>query len=185
MFAVGRIADAYKRSLFFINCGVSVHAVPVCKIILFMPVVNGVIRITDGMDKLKMISYYVGIGITISLFVILIISIGPHLFNGWDDGDLGSEEVLALMQAEPTYQAMYERYPDAVEIFSFSDHGNAEMNVGKRNPETGSSLVLSIYVYGDGTIRPSVNCDNGDGSQPEHVRDLFAEEFIRTADCVG
>ena len=118
------------------------------------------------------------------MFILFLISFVPHL---WDERNLGSldrEEALALLQADPAYVAMYERFPEAVERFTHSERNNGEMEVGVRNPDTAMSLVLRMYTYAVGISHITVTCEYGAGGHEESVDGLFAVEFIKTTDCL-
>ena len=136
------------------------------------------------MEIAKNIAYGTGITISISMFILFLISFVPHL---WDERNLGSldrEEALALLQADPAYVAMYERFPEAVERFTHSERNNGEMEVGVRNPDTAMSLVLRMYTYAVGISHITVTCEDGAGGHGESVDGLFAVEFIKTTDCL-
>ena len=136
------------------------------------------------MEIFKSIAYGTGIAIAISLFIFFLVSSVPHLIDEWDGNDLDREEALAFLQSEPSYLAMYERFPDAVERFTYSEHNDGEMEVGVRNPDTGMNLILRTYVRGDVVSHTTVTCADGAGTQEEYVRGLFAEKFIKTTDCL-
>ena len=136
------------------------------------------------MEVFKSVAYGTGIIIAASVFILFLVSFVPNLIDQWDGDDLDREESLALLQSEPSYLAMYERFPEAVERFTYSEHDDGAMEVGVRNPDTGMTLVLHTYVRGDVISHTTVTCTDGTGDQEEYVRGLFAEEFIRTTDCL-
>ncbi len=87
-------------------------------------------------------------------------------------------------KSQPAYVAMYERFPEAVERFTHSEHNSGEMEVGIRNPDTAMSLILRMYAYGDGISHMAVTCENRTTDHEEFVDGLFAVEFIKTTDCL-
>ena len=58
------------------------------------------------------------------------------------------------------------------------------MEVGIRNPDTATSLILRMYAYGDGISHMTVTCGNRTTDHEEFVDGLFAVEFIKTTDCL-
>lgn len=65
----------------------------------------------------------VGIGIATSVFALFLVSALPNIIENtanqwWMLGDAGMSEeaLLAKFQEHPAYAAMYERFPDAVEV---------------------------------------------------------------------
>ena len=141
------------------------------------------------MESFKRISYGVGITIAVSLFILFLISFVPNMVDQWDRDlmnfdDLDRDEALALLQEEPSYLAMHERFPDAVERFTQLDRNDGEMEVGVRNPDTGMTLVLHAYMHADVISHINVTCMDMAGDHREHVDGLFAEEFIRTTNCL-
>ena len=136
------------------------------------------------MEILKNIAYSTGIVIAVSMFILFLVSFIPNLGNEWDRNNLDREEALVLLQTQPAYVAMYERFPESVERFTHSEHNNGEMEVGVRNPDTAMSLVLRMYTYGDGISHMTVACENRTTDHEEFVDGLFAVEFIKTTDCL-
>ena len=136
------------------------------------------------MEIAKNIAYGTGITISISMFILFLISFVPHLGDERNLGSLDHEEALALLQADPAYVAMYERFPEAVERFTHSERNNGEMEVGVRNPDTAMSLVLRMYTYAAGISHITVTCEDGAGGHEESVDGLFAVEFIKITDCL-
>lgn len=136
------------------------------------------------MEILKNVAYGTGIVIAVSLFILFLVSFVPNLGNEWDRNNLDREEALALLQTQPAYVAMYERFPESVERFTHSEHNSGEMEVGVRNPDTAMSLVLRMYTYWDGISHMTVTCENRTTDHEESVDGLFAVEFIKTTDCL-
>ena len=135
----------------------------------------------SGKTRLNDVNTYT---ISISMFILFLISFVPHLGDERNLGSLDREEALALLQADPAYVAMYERFPEAVERFTHSERNNGEMEVGVRNPDTATSLVLRMYTYAVGISHITVTCEDGAGGHGESVDGLFAAEFIKTTDCL-
>ena len=136
------------------------------------------------MEIFKSIAYGTGITIAASVFILFLISFVPHLIDQWEGDDPNREEALALLQAEPAYVTMYERFPEAVERFTHSERNDGNIEVGVRNPDTSMNLVLRMQVHGDSISHASVTCNDGTGNQKEYADGLFAVEFIKTTDCL-
>lgn len=145
------------------------------------------------MERLSKFAIYLGMGIGVTIFALLLISVLPYILensmNEWerlDRNDVSEEELHVKFAEHPAYVAMYERFPDAKEEFSYHGGTNWRMTVGVMNFESGNQLVLNMHHDGYyNHVEVSAYCiiksdhdrrDGGDG--------LFTEDFIRNTDCL-
>jgi len=148
------------------------------------------------MITLKKITYCVGIGIALSIFVLFLYSFLPHTIqnNAWNNLDttpLNKEELLKKFQEHPAYAAFYERFPDAKEEINYNKNGNrGELEVGIRNSENGNTLSLHMYynTYED-RVNVNINCDIQSNERyidrsNLHANGLFTIDFIEQTDCM-
>ncbi len=96
-------------------------------------------------------------------------------------------EIVESLRGEGAYAAMYERYPDAVELVDATPH-NVMVEVGVVNSETGNQLILWLYAdpYSSG-YQMAATCRDHAGNVvgDDGSAGLFSAEFIRTTDCVS
>ena len=143
------------------------------------------------MERLSKIAVYMGMGMGMTLFALLLVSVLPNIYQNsvheWeslDEGFISEEDARAMFEEHSAYVAMYERFPDASEKFSYNGR-NAEMMVGKMNFENNHSLTLDLYYsHNRENVRASVHCSIPDGPHNKSANDLFAEDFIRDTDCL-
>ncbi len=144
------------------------------------------------MEKLSKIAVYMGMGMGVTLFALLLVSALPgvyqntvHEWESLDEGFISEEGARAMFEEHSAYVAMYERFPDASEKFSYNGRNNAEMMVGKMNFENNHSLTLDLhYSSNRENVRAFVHCNIPDGPHNKSANDLFAEDFIRDTDCL-
>lgn len=140
------------------------------------------------MDKLRTISYVVGIVITVSAFSLFLYSFLPHLIDNdqWenlDKKDMSDAELMTEFQSTPAYQAFYERFPDAKEELNNHRHGG-ELEVGVANFENNIYLKLHLYFNDyDSRVNVNVICDSSN-NQEKHADGLFALDFIEQTNCL-
>ncbi|MCE2509282.1 MAG: hypothetical protein J4G04_08365 [Nitrosopumilaceae archaeon] len=136
------------------------------------------------MEAVKRVTYYVGIGISVTLFGLWLAMVVPGMVGNLHLDNATEEEYLALFRGHAAYVAMYERFPNAVEEFIYHDNGReGEMRVGVRNHDSGTELVLSLSSYGAESVHAGVGCESKN-RQVEWVTGLFAADFIKRTDCL-
>jgi len=146
------------------------------------------------MITLKKVTYCVGIGVTLSLFVLFLYAALPGMIqnSNWDNLDLvplGEEGMLKKFQEDPTYAAFYERFPDAKEKLNYNKRSaHSSMEVGIRNFETGAELKLQLNYNSRGDdINANINC-NIKGKDIDRsnlsAHGLFVLDFIEQTDCL-
>ena len=145
------------------------------------------------MERLPRFALYLAIGIGITIFVLFLIASLPFIIeDSWekwkrlDRMDMPPDEIYSMMAAHPAYLAMYEVYPDAKEEFVYRDRGDASLQVGVMSFDTQNQLILDLdySTYQDRT-RAYVYCNVGESHREMGADGLFAEDFIRNADCLG
>lgn len=142
------------------------------------------------MEKLTKFVIYLGIGMVVTLFGMLLYATLPNLIiNGTQDVDnydhiLSEEELLVLFESQPAYIAMYEKYPDAQQKLDTYIDGDAELRVGKINFKTNIELVL-VMDYGerDRMVWIKIECSNTINGYKSFSAGLFADDYIRNGKC--
>ena len=131
-------------------------------------------------------TYYLGIGMAVTLFTLLLISVVPMLVQYSYLGDLVARtdgEFLEMFAAHPAYSAMYERFPDASEELEAHGRGDGSLRVGAMDFESGTQLILYLHMHRD-IVSARVECMSGNEDSRMFVDGLFAVEYIRTTDCL-
>lgn len=149
------------------------------------------------MVTLKKIAYCIGIGISLSIFVLFLYSALPNMIqnSNWDEFDaipMNNEGMLETFKEHPAYAAFYERFPDAKEELSYATNSNhSELEVGIRNFETGVELVLSMnYNKYNDDVNVHINCNVGNplelgiNSSSLRANGLFVVDFIEYTECL-
>lgn len=137
----------------------------------------------NRLERIQRLAYYLGIGMTATLFVLLLVVVVPGLVQDTDFVDRTDGELLEMFTAHPAYSAMYERFPGAAEEFEAYGRGEGSLRVGVIDSESGTQLILYMNVHGR-NVYVSVECI--DIEEPRVVVDgLFAVEYIGITDCLG
>ena len=144
------------------------------------------------MERLPRFAWYLGIGMAITLFVLFLITALPGIIeNSWINwemlhkGDNLKEEIYARFVEQPTYVAMYDRFPDAKEELNFHNHRDINMKVGVMNFETQNQLMLYLnYNEYDDKVHASVYCNVNSASHKLDTDGLFVEEVIQNTNCL-
>ena len=134
------------------------------------------------MERIQRLAYYLGIGMTATLFILLLIMVVPNLVQDTGFVDRTDDEILEMFAAHPAYLAMYERYPGAVEEFEAYGRGEGSLRVGMMDFESGAQLILRMNVHGH-NVYASIECV--DTEEPRVAVDgLFVAEYIGSTDCL-
>ena len=137
------------------------------------------------MERIRRLAYYLGIGMAVTLFVLLLIAAVPNLVQDADYAGTDARtnaELLAMFTTHPAYSAMYERFPDAAEEFEIHGRGDGSLRVGVMDFESGTQLILYMNVHGR-NVYANIECI--DIEEPRVVVDgLFAVEYIKITDCL-
>lgn len=144
------------------------------------------------MERLPKFAIYLGMVIGMTVFVLFLVSGLPYILeqsiNNWerlDRSDASEEEIRAKFAEHPSYVAMYERFPDAREEFSYREGDNGMMSVGVMNFDNGNRLMLNMYYNAhDDRINVSADCNADSDSHRQIADGLFAEDFIRNTNCL-
>lgn len=139
----------------------------------------------NRLERIQRLAYYLGIGMAVTLFVLLLIAAVPNLVQDTDYAGTDARtdaELLAMFTAHPAYSAMYERFPDAAEEFEVHGRGDGSLRVGVMDFESGTQLILYMNVHGR-NVYANIECI--DTEEPRVVVDgLFAVEYIKITDCL-
>lgn len=145
--------------------------------------VNTVVIKYCCLERIQRLAYYLGIGMTATLFILLLIMVVPNLAQDTGFVDRTDGELLEMFTAHPAYSAMYERFPGASEEFEAYGRGEGSLRVGMIDFESGTQLILYMNVHGR-SVYVSVECIYIE--EPRVVVDgLFAVEYIGITDCLG
>ncbi len=144
------------------------------------------------MERLSKFAIYLGIGIGVTVFVLFLIAAVPSILENsvrdWERLDRGThseEELRAKFAEHPSYEAMYERFPDAKEDFTHYGRGDGSMRVGVINFENNNQLILELDYHDHGDkVRARAYCETESDRDGLYADSLFAEDFIRNTDCL-
>lgn len=138
------------------------------------------------METLRKATYVVVISVSVILCSLISLAVIPGLAITWENYDdrVDPDKTIKEIRANAAYEAMYERYPDAVERINHDDN-QVEMEVGVMNSGTGNQLILRIYAYSEHSHHVTVHCIDSVMDDQLYVDGLFAAEFVRTTDCVS
>ena len=145
------------------------------------------------MERLSKFAIYLGMGIGMTVFVLFLISVLPYILeysiDEWerlDRDDASEEEELRVKFAEhPAYVAMYERFPDAKEEYSYLGGNDGWMIVGVMNFDSGNQLVLHMYHDNyENKVNINAYCNARSDSDRQDTEGLFVEDFIRNTNCL-
>ncbi len=131
-----------------------------------------------------------GIGVTVFILFMFVAlpSTLEHSIDQWErlGGGGNSEEGLRAKFVEhPSYKAMYDRFPDAKEDFSYNKRGGGHMMVGVMNFEANSQLILDLsYNDYEDDVYAHAYCNTESNDNNMHVDELFVEDFIRNTGCL-
>ncbi len=143
------------------------------------------------MERLTKIATVLGMAIALSVFILFVISIMPHIVdqinNRWDEVTLpmSEEELMKKFHAAESYQAFIEKYPDHGRYVDLdSNGGRLELQV--MNFETFDTLRLELrYYQNDGQLREEVSCQNQILDQYQQIRGSLSSQFIENVDCLS
>lgn len=128
-----------------------------------------------------------------TVFIVFMILILPHIldnaFDEWErlsQVNIPEEELRAMFLAHPAYMAMYERFPDAKEEFSYREGGgDTRMTVGVMNFENNNQLILNMYYYDrESEIKTNIRCNTTSHNGVATADGLFVEGFIQNTNCL-
>lgn len=149
------------------------------------------------MEKLPKIAIYLAIGIGLTIFSLLMISILPHIIESssrdWEralGNSMTEEDFKALFYAEPVYTAFKEKYPDAIESFETRHRGDATLNLIMYNYTNLSEIRLDIrydrYSQNvDTDVRCEINVIGAERSIHRNAQGDGAVDFIEKMDCLN
>ncbi len=144
------------------------------------------------MERLSKFAIYLGIGIGMTVFVLFLIAALPNILENsvrdWerlDKSGYSEEELRAKFTEHPAYKAMYERFPDTKEDFTYYGEGDGSMMLGVINFENNNQLMLDLNYHDyEGKVRAGAYCNTESGRDGFYADELFAEGFIRNTDCL-
>lgn len=135
------------------------------------------------MERIQRVVYYVGLGMALTLFGLLLSSVVPHMAYDFMPNNVSEEEALAMVHSHPAYVAMLEKYPDAITEFEHGTHSSI-MRVGVWNYTNGQQLILHLDVWID-RVHVSAWCAGTSGpTERQGLDPLFVKSYIETTDCL-
>ena len=148
------------------------------------------------MDKLPKVAIYLGIGIGVTMFVLFLFSILPHIIENaerdWNRA-MGSnhteEELKAMFYAHPSYSAFKEKYPDASESFETWNRGEGRLNLAMYNYENLNEIRLDLsYDEYRQNVEARVICQvHIPGTDRDMHREMEGDgiaDFIQKVNCL-
>jgi len=145
------------------------------------------------MHKLHKFIIFLGIGMGVTLFSLLLFAVLPSIIQNagsdWEQivnsGYQSDEKLLAIFESHPAYIAMYETYPDAKQELNSRGRGNGILQVGIMNFETNNQLVLEMYHdKRNDSINVNARCHTMNDERNLYADGLFTEDFIKNTNCL-
>ena len=118
------------------------------------------------MEHLSKIATFVGMGITISVFILFLYAFIPNMIqnNPWDNVEIiypSGDEIYEMFTQEPAYAAFYDRYPNATEAFRDRGEGRAELELALGDFGKGKYIRLTLdYDRHDKIVWPRIHCED-------------------------
>ena len=133
-----------------------------------------------------------GMGIALSIFVLFVISIMPHIVdqinNRWDEViPISEEEVMEKFQNTESYKIFNEKYPDNG-VYLDLDRNGGRLELTAMNFETFNELRLELRYYpnnGNDSVREEVSCSNDLHDVYYQIRGSLASQFIEKVECLS
>ena len=143
------------------------------------------------MERLTKLVIYLGIGMSVTLFGLLMVTVLPPIIEGAERGwnnlqkNPSEEEIMVMFEQHPAYVAMYERFPNATQEAEFEKHGGATLRVGVINTENNNQLIVNMhYQEYTNSVSANLSCMSKSGIQYDNIDSLFADDIIKTTDCL-
>jgi len=149
------------------------------------------------MERLGKIAIYLGIGIGVIMFSLLLVSILPHIIESssrdWEramGNSMTDEDFKALFYAEPAYTAFKEKYPDAIESYETRHRGDASLNLMMYNYTNLNEIRLDIRYDSynqnvDTDVRCEINVIGAERSIHRNAQGDGVADFIEKIDCLN
>ncbi len=149
------------------------------------------------MEKLPKIAIYLAIGIGVTIFVLFLYTILPHIIENssrdWEralGNSMTEEDLKALFYAEPAYLIFKEKYPDAIESYDERRNGEGRLNLVMYNYTNFNEIRLDIdYNRYSENVDVRVNCQvqipGNDRQMHRDAQGDGAVDFIEKMDCLN
>ncbi len=149
------------------------------------------------MEKLPKLAIYLAIGIGVTIFVLFMYTILPHIIENssrdWEramGNSMTEDDFKALFYAEPAYQIFKEKYPDAIESYENRRNGEGRLNLVMYNYTNFNEIRLDInYNRYDESVNVRVNCQvqipGNERQMHRDAQDSGAADFIEKMDCLN
>ncbi len=149
------------------------------------------------MDKLPKLAIYLAIGIGVTIFVLFLYSILPHIIENssrdWDramGNSMTEEDLKALFYAEPAYSVFKEKYPEAIESFESWNKGEGRLNLVMYNYTNFNEIRLNIdYNRHRENVNVGITCEvqipGNDRQMRRNAEGDGAVDFIEKMDCLN
>jgi len=140
---------------------------------------------------LQKISYCLGIGIGVTVFILFLHSYLPHMINNsdWERAEIkmiDAEFMQNEMESHQAFIAFKERYPDALGQFDKHNRGGGSYEIAIANFTSNTSLTLLMdYSVNSGKINVNVRCDKFDSDiRDVNVHGVLSVQFIKENTCI-
>jgi len=144
------------------------------------------------MERLSKIAIYMGMGIAISIFVLIVISIMPHIIDQINDRwnkviPLSKQEIMEKFENTESYILFVEKYPDHGRYIDL-DRNGGRIELTAMNFETFNELRLELRYYknhGNDDVREEISCSNDLKDVYYQIRGSLASQFIEKVNCLS
>lgn len=142
------------------------------------------------MNNLQKFTWYLGLGMGITVFVLFLHSYLPHMINNNDWEQVEKTLITPVfmknqLESHSSFKAFKERYPDAAIEFTKGNRGvSYQLAIG--NFTTNNSLILNLNYQGyDGKLHVDISCEKIDADiRGTNVRGALVTQYIKENTCM-
>jgi len=142
------------------------------------------------MNNLQKFTWYLGLGMGITVFALFLHSYLPHMINNYDWEQvektlISTDYMKNQLESHSSFKAFKERYPDATIEFAKGKRGvSYELAIG--NFTSNTSLILTMDYQGyEGKTRVDVSCKLFDNSiRGTNISGALATQYIKENTCM-
>lgn len=143
------------------------------------------------MECLSKVAIYLGMFIASSVFVLVLISILPHiadtLQNNWEDVLPGKsdEEIRSIFYEAESYKTFVSKYPENGKYYDSYGNGYGRLEVTSMNFDSYNTLKLDLqYDRRTDSVKEAVTCYNQIDNRNYRIKGTLATQFIEKIDCL-
>lgn len=144
------------------------------------------------MERLSKIAIYLGMFIASSVFVLVLISILPHvvdtLQNNWDDILPGKsdEDIKSIFYETKSYKTFVNKYPENGKYYDSYGNGYGSLKVTSMNFDSYNTLKLELhYDRRTDSVKEEVTCYNQADNRNYRIKGTLTTQFIEKIDCLN